>query len=776
METIGKSVYRKEAPDKVTGAAKYTADVQKPGMLHAKLVISPYAHARIKDIDISEARKMPGVRAVLTGQPTPLVGEEIRDRPPIAFGKVRYHGEPAAVVVADTPVQAQAAAERIRIAYEPLPVVNSPADALRKDAPLIHENLEQYEKGVMTYAEPNTNIASRIRIRKGDAAKGFSESDVIVENRISFAPSDHAAMETRCCVAEISADGTVTIITSSQAPFMAKKIISAAFGVEIGKIVVHAPLVGGAYGGKSSVQWEIIGYLASKAVGGRPVKLDYTREEDLLTAPVHIGLDATVKLGCSKDGKLLAAEMVYLFDSGAYADKSPNLNRAGAVDCTGPYHIDHVSCDSLSVYTNHPYPSAFRGFAHSEVLFAFERTMDMLAAKLQMDPLALRRRNAIAPGHTTPTQVLLNTSNVGNLPRCLERLQELMNWEEGALIRLSDRKVRAKGISCIWKTSTIEPDASSGAVLLANPDGSINLVSGVVEIGTGTKTVLAQMLAEKLRMDVSRIHVKMEVDTQTTPEHWKTVASRGTFMAGRAVLAAAEDLIRQLKDIASRVLRCSPDDLEVGGERVFLRDDPKTGISIKDIAYGYTYPNGNAIGGQIIGRGNYILRHLTCLDPETGAGVPGPEWTVGAQGVVVEYDRRDHTYQILKAVSVIDIGNVLNAKAARGQVIGAMSMGLSFGGRETFEIDRNGIVLNPQLRTYRPLRFGEHPEYIVDFVETPQLDAPYGARGVGEHGLLGMPAALANALSLASGTDLNRLPLTPEFIWRTKRGTSHDSV
>lgn len=252
METIGKSVYRKEAPDKVTGAAKYTADVQKPGMLHAKLVISPYAHARIKDIDISEARKMPGVRAVLTGQPTPLVGEEIRDRPPIAFGKVRYHGEPAAVVVADTPVQAQAAAERIRIAYEPLPVVNSPADALRKDAPLIHENLEQYEKGVMTYAEPNTNIASRIRIRKGDAAKGFSESDVIVENRISFAPSDHAAMETRCCVAEIAADGTVTIITSSQAPFMAKKIISAAFGVEIGKIVVHAPLVGGAYGGKSS--------------------------------------------------------------------------------------------------------------------------------------------------------------------------------------------------------------------------------------------------------------------------------------------------------------------------------------------------------------------------------------------------------------------------------------------------------------------------------------------------------------------------------------------
>jgi CO/xanthine dehydrogenase Mo-binding subunit len=776
METLGKSIHRKEAPDKVTGAAKYTADFQKPGMLHAKLVISPYAHAWIKDIDISEAWKIPGVRAILTGQPAPLVGEAIRDRLPIAFGKVRYHGEPAAVVVADSPVQAKTAAERIRIAYEPLPVVNTPADALRKDAPLVHENIDQYEKDVMTYAEPNTNIANRIKIRKGSAAKGLLESDVIIENRISFSPSDHAAMETRCCIAEIAADGTVTIITSSQAPFMVKKILSAAFGIDVGKIVVHTPLVGGAYGGKSSVQWEIICYLASKAAGGRPVKLHYTREEDILTAPVHIGLDATVKLGCSKDGKLLAAEMVYLFDSGAYADKSPDLSRAGAVDCTGPYHIEHISCDSLSVYTNHPYPSPFRGFAHAEVLFAFERTMDMLAAKLQMDPLELRRKNAILPGNTTPTQVLLNTSNVGNLPRCLERLHELMNWEEGTLIRLSDRKVRAKGISCVWKTSTIAPGASSGAVLLFNPDGSINLLSGVVEIGTGTKTVLAQILAERMQMDVSRIHVKMEVDTQTTPEHWKTVASRGIFMAGRAVLAAAEDLIRQLKDIASRVLRSSPDDLEVGGERVFFRDDPETGVLIKDIAYGYIYPNGNAIGGQIIGRGNFILRNMTHLDPETGAGVPGTEWTVGAEGVVVEYDRRDYTYRIIKAVSVIDIGKVLNAKAAKGQVIGAMSMGLSFGGRETFEIDRNGIIHNPQLRTYRPLRFGEHPEYIVDFVETPQLDAPYGARGVGEHGLLGMPAALANALSLASGTDLNRLPLIPELIWRMKKGASHDSV
>jgi CO/xanthine dehydrogenase Mo-binding subunit len=776
LNIIGESVYRKEGIDKVTGAAKYTADVMITGMLHAQMVISPYAHAKIIAIDTSEARNISGVRAIIAGQQFPLMGEEIRDRPPIAVEKVRYHGEPVALVVADSPAQAKQAVDAIRVVYQPLPVVNSPSEALQRDAPLVHENLHQYEKNVMVYSEPGTNIACRTKIRKGSIEQGWSESDVIVENKVSFSPSDHAAMETRSCIAEIDPDGKVRIVSSSQAPFMIKKLISTYFHIETGNIIVETPLVGGAYGGKASVQWEILCYLASRAVGGRPVILHYTREEDMLTAPVHIGLEATVKLGCTKDGKLKAAEITYLFDGGAYADKSPDLSRAGAVDCTGPYHIEHIWCDSLCMYTNHPYPVAFRGFAHSEVLFAFERTMDMLAKKLHIDPLQLRLKNAILPGHTTPTQVLLNSSNVGNLPKCIERLKELMHWDEGQRIEMNNRMIRAKGISCLWKTSTIDPDASSGAIVTFNPDGSLNLISGVVEIGTGTKTVLAQILAERMKMDVSQIHVKMEVNTQTTPEHWKTVASRGTFMAGRAVLKAAEDIIRQLKEIASCILRCSPEDLEVGYGKVFLRDDPSTGIPVKDIAYGYTYPNGNAIGGQIIGRGNYILRHMTYLNPDTGAGKPGPEWTVGAQGVEIEFDRRDYTYRILRAVSVIDIGKVLNAKAAKGQVTGSMSMGLSFAGRETFEIDRFGTILNPQFRTYRPLRYGEHPEYVVDFVETPQIDAPYGARGVGEHGLLGMPAALANSLSVAAGAELNQLPLIPELIWRVKKGVSYDTV
>lgn len=767
--TIGNSIYRKEALEKVSGTAKYTDDLFSAAMLHAKLVVSPYAHARIKSIDASEAFKSPGVRAIVTGQADfPLTGEEIHDRPPIAYGKVRYHGEPVAVIVADTPQQAKKAANLVKIEYEALPAVQSPSDAVCTSAPFVHEQLAHYEKIQHVFPEPNTNIADRIKIRKGNMEIGWQESEVTAEAKFSFGPSDHAAMETRCAIAEIRPDGRILIASSSQSPYMIRKLMSEYFKLDAGKITVTTPFVGGGYGGKVPTQLEIIAYLASKAAGGRPVKLYNEREEDMIASPVHIGLEAVVKLGSTKDGKLKAAKLYYLFDTGAYSDKGATISRAAAVSCTGPYCIENVWCDSLCVYTNHPYATAYRGFSHSEVLFAFERTMDILAEKLGIDPLEFRAKNAILPGHTTPTQVTLNSSNVGNLPECVRRLKALMNWDEGRLIQLDDRKVRAKGISCIWKTSTIDSNASSGVILSYNPDGSLNLLSGVVEIGTGTKTVLAQILAEKMKMDVGQIHVRMDVDTQTMPEHWKTVASRGSYMAGRAVLQAADELIRQLKDIASRTLTCAPDELEVGYGKVYVRDEPAIYCNISDIAYGHKFPNGNAIGGQLMANGNFMFRHITHLDRATGSGKPGPEWTVGAQGIEIEYDTRDYTYKILKAYSVIDIGNVLNYKAAIGQVMGAMSMGLGFAGRECFVFDERGLVRNPQLRSYIPPRYGEHPEYIVEFVETPHIDAPYGARGIGEHGLIGMPAALANSLSIAAGIQLNQLPLVPELIWRMK--------
>ena len=432
-------------------------------------------------------RKLPGVRAIIKGGNLPLTGEEIRDRYPIAENIVRYHGEVVALVVAETKKQARMAANLVKVTYEPLPVVNSPSEAFQENAPILHKNLGQYQKIPEAYPKPGTNIANFTKIRKGNHEKGWAASEVQVEATFSFAPSDHAAMETRCSYAQIHANGDVEITSSSQAPFMIKRLISEYFDIPVGKVIVHTPLVGGAYGGKASIQLELLAYIASKAVGGRLVKVENSREEDMITSPGHIGLDARIKLGCTKDGKLQAADILYLWDGGAYADKAADLSRAGAVDCTGPYHIETIFCDSLCMYTNHPYPAPYRGFAHSEVLFAFERTMDILARKLNIDPLELRLKNAIVPGDTTPTQVILNSSTVGNVPACIRRLKELMKWEQGQLIQLENGKIVAKGISCVWKNSTIDTNASSGVIITFNPDGSVNVISGVVEIRNRNK-------------------------------------------------------------------------------------------------------------------------------------------------------------------------------------------------------------------------------------------------------------------------------------------------
>lgn len=777
LQIIGKSIPRKESLDKVTGRAKYINDFAMPGLLYARIVVSPYAHAKIKSVNISDALKISGVRTVITGEYFPyLTGSVIQDRYPIAFDKVRYNGDPVAVVVADSEATAEKAATLIKVEYEPLQVVNSPSDAIKSNAPLVHEDLGKYKCIDEAYPETGTNIANRTKIRKGDMKKGWMESDVIAKASYSFPQSDHAAMETRCVMAQIQADGQVIIHSTTQTPFIIKDLLSIYFMIELGKITVHTPLVGGAYGGKTSVQLEVIAYLATKAVGGRAVKIVNTREDDLISSPVHIGLDAKVRLGCTKQGKIVAAEILYLFDGGAYSDRSAIISRAAAVDCTGPYNIENVWCDSLCMYTNHPNATAFRGFGHLELTFAIERTMDILANKLDADPFELRLKNAIAPGDTTPTQTLLNSSNIGNLSKCLKKLKELTRWEEGRRIEISHSKVRAKGVSCLWKTSNTPTSAGAGAILTFNTDGSININTGVVEIGQGTKTVLAQILAERMKMDINKIHVVMEVNTGTAPDHWKTAASRSILLAGKAVLAAAEDAIKQLTQIACCVLRCSQEDVEVSGGRVFLRDNPEIGIDIEDIAFGYRYPNGNSIGRQVIGRGSYVLKHLTHLDPDTGKGIPGPEWTVGAQAVEVEFDTKESTYQILKAVSVIDAGKVLNGAAAKGQITGGMALGLSFASREAFVFNENGVIQNKQLRTYKIMRFGENPEYFVDFVETPHVDAPYGARGIGEYGTIGMPAALANSLSAAAQVPLNQLPLSPEYIWRTKRESKDDSV
>lgn len=768
---IGKDIYRKEAYLKVTGQAKYTDDYLITGIYHAKLLTSKYAHANIKSIDTSQAMKSQGVKAVITGDDVIILcGSVIEDMPPLAKGKVRYYGEPVAMVVATSEQFAKAALSKIDIEYEMLPIINSVTDALKENSALVHENLMQYKKAVVdVYPEAGTNICNRVKIRKGDILQGFKESYAIVEGSFSLPQSDHAAMETRCCQCEILADGKVFIRSSSQAPFSIKKMISEYFNIPDNNVIVHVPFVGGGFGGKAAVQIEILAYIASNFVGGHAVKIANEREQDIVTSPCHLGLEATIKLGADKNGKIKAAEMYFNADVGAYAETGPRMTKAMAVDCAGPYNFENIWCDCLSVYTNHPYVTSFRGFGHEEYTFCLERMMDKLAAALGMDSFDIRRINALKEGDYTPTQAKVTVSNTGNLPACLDKLRELIKWDEGIKISESDSLIKVKGIACFSKTSDSPTDAGSSVLLTFNIDGSININCGVVEYGPGMKTTAAQILAEKMKMDISKIHVKMDVDTQTSPKHWKTVASMTTYMLGRAILKAADDLIWQLLNIASIALKCPSEELDYGNENVFVKADPSLYVAFKDIVHGYQYPNGNSIGGQITGRGSFIMSNLSYLNKETGYGKAGPYWTVGAQAVEIEYDKDQHTYRVIRAATVIDAGKVLNPKTSKGVVMGGILMGLGLAVSEAFKYDINGIVQDTSFRTYKMMRISEAPEYLVDFVETPCIESPYGARGIAEHGILGIPAAVANAISLAEGIDISQIPITPEVIWRKKQ-------
>lgn len=766
---VGKNIKRKESWDKVTGKAVYTDDLPTVGLLCARLLTSTQAHARILKIDISGAMAQQGVQTVLTGDSCDvLFGALLEDRPALAKDVVRYAGEPVAMVVALDEPTAELAARLIQIEYEPLPVVLTPHEALAKDAPVLHPQMNTYKK-LMTdiYPRLNSNIASSYQIRKGNITSAFDNSDFIVQKRFYLPPTDHLAMEVRTARAEISADGTVTITTASQAPYAVRKQLSEAFSIPAGQIQVHVPFVGGAFGGKAPVTLEILAYLASRSVGGKPVRLTLPREHDMAAMPCRQGLGADIKIAANRDGKITGAQLTYWLDCGAYTDISPYLAKAIAVDCTGPYHIENLWCDSMCVYTNHTYATSYRSFAHDSYTFCIERAMDMLSRKCQIDPLEFRLINAIRPGSTTPTQIICTNEITGDLPQCIQELKSLSQWAPNP-IKIGTHKVKAQGAACFWKTENPPTDAISGAVVTFNPDGSVNLNTGVVEMGCGGQTHLAQILAEKLKIEAGQVHVVMDVDTRTAPEHWKTVASLTEYMAGHAVVRAADDLISQLKSNGAQAFSCNPDQIEVANSRVYIKEQPDRFIELKDIVQGYKAPDGASVGEPVIGRGGFMLKGLTELDPQTGMGKTGPAWTVGAQVVEIEADLQDFTYRIITANTVMDVGKIINPELMYSMVTGGMAMGISMASRENFTYGGSGIPVRPNLRTYKLLHTGQEPDYRVKFIETPESDSPYGVKSYSEHGIIGMPAALGNALSAAFGKELLGLPLTPEYIWNTQ--------
>ncbi|MCL2698918.1 MAG: xanthine dehydrogenase family protein molybdopterin-binding subunit [Defluviitaleaceae bacterium] len=768
---IGKSVTRHDAFDKVTGAAVFAGDVTMSGMLYAKMKTSPHPHARIVSIDVSKAEALPGVRAVIFGKEADyIVGIYMQDRSVLAQDKVRYPGEAVAAVAADTEETAAEAVRLIDVVYEVLPPVLDVTEAIKPGTPLVHENLGSYKTidGVF-FPEPGTNIASKIKVRKGDVEAAFAKADVVIENTFKQPQVFHLPLETHAAVVQWLPGDRIKIHSGAQSPFAVRDLFAAAFGLSRTNIEVTVTAVGGGFGGKSGIHLEPLVGLLSRKAGGRPVKLVLTREEECATTPCRQGLVARIKTGVTKDGKIIAEEAEYLWDAGSYADYGVNIGRAGAFTGCGPYAVPNVKIDSCTIYTNHVYGTAYRGFGHPEVFFAIERQRDLLANAIGMDPFEFRMKNLLTPGAETITGELI-TENTGRVDKCLAKVVEAIDYntpytqEQSAAFKAAGKR-RGKAAAVLQKSPAMPTWSATSAIVHLNEDGTVRISVGGIDMGQGTYTVLQQMAAEALKIPIEKVHIVADVHTETSPYDWQTVASRMTVLCGNALLEACEDLKNQIAEIACIALRAARHEVEFGEECVYVKQNPHNQIEFRKLAIGYSFENGNSIGGPIIGRGKAIAQGLTYTNPETGQGRPALDWTYGAHGVEIELDVATGDITILHIASCLDVGRVMNEMLLRGQVVGGVLQGLGTAFSEAVQYTPDGQLLTRNLTTYKIPTIKDIPLKTEVFsIETPQLDGPFGARGCGEHPLIGIAPVIANALANATGTEFYELPLSADNV------------
>ncbi|MDV4151407.1 xanthine dehydrogenase family protein molybdopterin-binding subunit [Clostridium sp. AL.422] len=770
---VGKGVTRLDGIEKVTGEAKYVHDIKLQGMLYAKIKTSPYAHALIKSIDISKAKALPGVKAVLTGKDAyQKLGIYMIDRPILACHKVRYYGEAVAAVAAIDIETAEKAIELIDVFYEELPVVQDVEEALKEESPLVHEDISS-NKWMENVFSPviGTNIANLFKIRKGDPEKGFEEADIIVENTFTQPQVLHVPMETHNVIGKWSVGNKIKVWSSAQAPFAIRDLMSVALEIPKQDIEVIVPYVGGGFGGKAGIHLEPLVVLLSKAANGKPVKFCPTREEETSTLPCRQGLVAKIKTGVKKDGKIVAEKIQYLWDAGAYADYGVNIGRASGYSAAGPYEIDNIYVDSYTMYTNHIFGTAYRGFGHAEFFWAVERQRELIAKALNMDSFEFRMKNLLKPGSKTITNEII-TKNTGNVQDCLRVVKDNIGWgtvktEEEKANEIKTGKYKGKGIAVLHKAPAMPSWSATSALIQMNEDGSIKFNVGGIDYGQGTYTVLAQIIAERLNIPLEKIHVVNETNTDTAPYDWQTVASRMTVLAGNAIIEACDDLVEQIYELGSIVLHAAKHELAIGDQCVYVKQHPENKLPYNKIAIGYIYSNGNSIGGPLIGRGKSIAQGLTFLNQETGEGRPALDWTFGAHGIELEVDKNTGDIEILKIVSAFDVGHVMNKMLLEGQVVGGVIQGLGTALCEGMIYDNKGRLLTRNFVDYKIPTMQDLPGKIeLHFVETPQLDGPYGARGCAEHPMISITSVIGNAIADATGVEIYELPFTADKVYR----------
>ena len=736
---VGTSVHRVDGVDKVTGRAKYAGDLIVPGMIEGKFLRSPYAHARIRAIDTCEAEALSGVIAVLTSKDCTDIEAYIgrgknKDQPIIAIDRSIYAGQPVAAVAALDRSTAEAALSKIHVDYEELPAAINVDEAIADGAPRLHAFAEK-------------NICATADLVKGDVEKGFAEADEIFEDTFEFPMIYHYSMEPHTAIAQVGTDG-ISIWTSTGHPFGVRQEVAEIFHFPLSKVRVHVNFVGGAYGSKSGGKIEpLVVALARKAQ--RPVRVIQSFSESMATCRRH-AIRCKLKTGVKKDGTLVAKQAEIYLNTGAYAETGPVVTGRTLTRILGPYRYPNLKINSYCVYTNTVSAASFRSIAGPQTAWATESQMDMIAQKLGIDPLELRRKNLVNKGEEIrPKYRPLDA----DLAKGFRLVTDKLGWDGPV-----SKSGHGRGVG-FGTTDPGAPLASTSTVHVLS-DGSVVFMCGTVELGQGAKTVMSQIVAEELRVPLERVTIR-PIDTAFTPFDRSTGSSRSTTVMGKAVELAGSDARRQIVELAAEHFEC-----------------PEEAITLKA---------GEAIaGGKKIGYGELIHKHFAMQGGElVGTGyahsgmAPSPAnplfWEIGIGAVEVSVDRETGKVHVEKYVTAADAGKALHPLQCEGQDEGSAMMGFGHTFYETYQFD-GGQIINSTLVDYKVPTFDDVPgEFESILIEDANGPGPYGAKGLGEGGIIPVAPAVANAIAWSTGARVKSLPLTPEKVWRAIKEVSDEA-
>lgn len=760
-DTVGRSSPQLEAAEKLSGRAQYIADLYRPGMLYGAIVQSTHANARIRGYDLTAAKALAGVRAIVTGDDLDdahRMGPFVKDEPAFAKGKVCYVGEIVAAVAADTEEIARAAARLVRVDYEVLDAVLDPMEALRPGSALVHDDASSY--AAVFDSGTQGNVCARSSFREGDVERAWAECDLVVEGEFQTQAQAHLSIEPCGALAEVDAAGRVTLWSANQSVFRVQANVCESLGLPMTRLRCLTPRIGAGFGNKMEAHVQpVTVLLAIKA--RRPVKLILSREEDFETVRGRHPFRIRMKTGVRKDGTLLARETELILDGGAFGDDSPGvLGYALLMNC-GPYRIPNVHAHGKVVYTNKLRSGAMRGFGVPQVTFASEQQLDEIASRLGIDRIALRRMNMMVEGDPWFGGQRVQSNGLAQCLDVVESESGMRDAQRGTSTTAQPGRKRGFGVAL---TAHISGLLSSGAIVRVLEDGSVMLNTGAVDIGQGSNTILTQICAQSLKLPIEQVAIASP-DTDGSPYNWGTTASRVTYVTGRCVTQAAAEVEKKLKEHAGEMLECGPDDLELlPGGKVAIKGVPQKAVSFAQISGRAHW----AAGGPIIGTNAWVFDQKT-FDPKrsTVLGLPFPQigvFSFGATAVEVEVDEATGRVRVLGGWSACDLGYAINPGMATGQIEGAFVQGMGYALIEEMVWD-GARLANPTLMDYKIPTFAELPDTLRAYlVESDEPSGPFGAKSVGEIGINAVAAAIANAVADATGARLRRLPMTAERV------------